>query len=68
MTIELTRKNLFNQIWERPMANFRSAKLLQKFVSVHSSIHNHFNQERHLVTAKTSYLIAPLPWQSGVNT
>jgi len=33
---------------ERAMANFRSAKSLQKFASVHSSVHNHFNQERHL--------------------
>ncbi len=30
------------------MAKFRSAKSLQKFTSIHSSIHNHFNQERHL--------------------
>ena len=33
---------------ERAMAKFRSTKSLQKFVSVHASIHNHFNQERHL--------------------
>jgi len=33
---------------ERAMAKFRSAKSLQKFASIHSSIHNHFNQERHL--------------------
>ena len=33
---------------ERAMANFRSAKSLQKFASIHSSVHNHFNQERHL--------------------
>jgi len=33
---------------ERAMAKFRSAESLQKFASVHSSIHNHFNQERHL--------------------
>jgi len=33
---------------ERAMANFRSAKSLQKFVSIHASVHNHFNQERHL--------------------
>ena len=33
---------------ERGMAKFRSAKSLQKFASVHASIHNHFNQERHL--------------------
>jgi putative transposase len=24
-------------------------KCLQKFASVHGSIHNHFNQERHLI-------------------
>ena len=33
---------------ERAMVKFRSAKSLQKFVSIHSSIHNHFDQERHL--------------------
>ena len=33
---------------ERAMAKFRSAKSLQKFASIHSSIHNHFNLERHL--------------------
>ena len=30
------------------MAKFRDVKTLQKFASVHASIHNHFNQERHL--------------------
>ena len=34
--------------WERAMAKFRSTKSLQKFVSIHSSVHNHFNHERHL--------------------
>ena len=33
---------------ERALAKFRSAKSLQKFASIHSSVHNHFNQERHL--------------------
>ena len=33
---------------ERAMAKFRSAKSLQKFASIHSSVHNHFNQEPHL--------------------
>lgn len=33
---------------ERAMLRFRRMRSLQKFVSVHSSIHNHFNQERHL--------------------
>ncbi len=30
------------------MARFRDIKTLQKFASVHASIHNHFNQDRHL--------------------
>ncbi len=37
---------------ERAMAKFRSAKSLQKFASIHSSVHNHFNQERHLYDRK----------------
>ena len=38
---------------ERAMAKFRSEKSLQKFVSIHSSVHNHFNQERHLYNRQT---------------
>ena len=30
------------------MAKFRDVKILQKFATVHASIHNHFNQKRHL--------------------
>ena len=37
---------------ERAMIKFRSTKSLQKFVSIHSSIQNHFNQERHLINRK----------------
>ncbi len=33
---------------ERAMARFRSFKSLQKFASIHASVHNHFNQDRHL--------------------
>ncbi len=33
---------------ERAMQRFRQMRSLQKFVAVHSSVHNHFNQERHL--------------------
>ena len=33
---------------ERVMLRFRRTRILQKFLSVHSSIHNHFNLERHL--------------------
>ena len=32
------------------MQLFRSAKTLQKFSSIYVQVHNHFNQERHLVT------------------
>jgi putative transposase len=33
---------------ERAMLRFRWMRTLQKFVAVHASVHNHFNQERHL--------------------
>ncbi len=33
---------------ERAMAKFRDVKTLQKFAAVYASIHNHFNQDRHL--------------------
>ena len=33
---------------EGAMARFRDIKTLQKFASAHASIHNHFNQDRHL--------------------
>ena len=42
-------------------------KSLQKFVSVHAFLHNHFNQERHLVdrnTFKLRRLAALAEWQS----
>ena len=38
---------------ERAMQRFRRTATLQKFVSVHASFHNHFNQERHLVDRQT---------------
>jgi putative transposase len=34
---------------ERAMLRFRQMKSLQKFASVHASLHNHFNSEHHLV-------------------
>jgi putative transposase len=37
---------------ERAMARFRRMKTLQKFSAVHASVHNHFSQERHLVSRK----------------
>jgi putative transposase len=52
---------------ERAMQRFRRMKSLQKFVSVHASLHNHFNSERHLVdrqTYKARRSAALAEWQS----
>ena len=38
---------------ERAMLRFQRMRSLQKFVSVHASIHNHFNQERSLSSRKS---------------
>ena len=38
---------------EREMSKFRDIKILQKFTSIHASIHNHFNLERHLTPRET---------------
>jgi len=38
---------------ERAMARFRRMKTLQKFTAVHATLHNLFNQERHLVSRET---------------
>jgi putative transposase len=38
---------------ERSMLRFRSGETPQRFASVHSSIHNHFNLERHLTDRQT---------------
>ncbi len=35
------------------MSRFRRMKTLQKFASVHASMQNHFNQERHLTDRQT---------------
>jgi putative transposase len=37
---------------ERAMQRFRLMRSLQKFASVHGSVHNHFNKERHLYSRK----------------
>ena len=52
---------------ERAMLRFRRTKTLQKFASVHANVHNHFNQERHLVdrqTYKERRSAALAEWQS----
>ena len=35
------------------MLRFRGTKTLQKFASVHASVHNHVASARHLVTRQT---------------
>jgi len=35
------------------MSKFKDVKTLQKFSSVHASIHNHFNLDRHLNSRET---------------
>jgi len=52
---------------ERAMLRFRQMKTLQKFASIHASLHNHFNSERHLVDRQTYKLhrsAALAEWQS----
>ena len=49
------------------MARFRDIKTLQKFTSVHASIHNHFNHQRISIAATFSNKAEPPPWPSGVN-
>jgi len=39
---------------EQAMLRFRRMQSLQKFASVHSSVHNHFNTDRHL-TSRTTF-------------
>ncbi len=52
---------------ERAMQRFRRMKTLQKFASIHTSVHNHFSQERHLVSRqvyKERRSAALAEWQS----
>ena len=35
---------------ERAMQRFRQMKTLQKFSAVHAAFHNHFNQDRHVIS------------------
>jgi len=51
---------------ERAMQRFRTTRSLQKFTSIHSSVTNHFNLQRHLIT-RDDYKIkreaALIEWQ-----
>ncbi len=65
----LHRREMGRWLNNRAMLRFRRMKSLQKFVSVHASIHNHFSQERHLVDRQAFKLrrsAALVEWQSLV--
>ncbi len=52
---------------ERAMQRFRQMKTLQKFSAVHSAFHNHFNQDRHLISRgnyKTQRSAALAEWKA----
>jgi len=54
---------------ERAMQRFRRMKTLQRFVATHASVHNHFNQERHLISRqeyRTRRSAALAEWKSLV--
>jgi putative transposase len=53
---------------ERAMQRFRSTKTLQKFSSIHAAVHNHFDHERHLVSAKSTREGVLPPWLSGAHS
>ena len=51
---------------EQAMLKFRRLRSLQKFVSIHASVYNHFNTERHLnsrATFKVQRDVALAEWQ-----
>ena len=55
---------------ERAMLRFRRMKTLQKFASIHASVHNHLNLERHIVdrqTFKARRSAALAEWKSLVS-
>ena len=52
---------------ERAMLRFRRMKSLQKFASVHASLHNHFNSERHLVDRTTYKERRSAAWSEWMN-
>lgn len=49
------------------MLRFRHMKSLQKFASVHTDVHNHFNSQRHLIDRQTHKAVrsaASAEWQN----
>jgi putative transposase len=50
---------------ERAMLRFRQMRSLQKFVSFHANVRNHFNSNATSSIARPSSNDAPPHWQSG---
>lgn len=49
------------------MQRFRQMKTLQKFSAIHAAFHNHFNQDRHLISRgnyKTQRSAALAEWKA----
>ena len=52
------------------MPRFRQMRTLQKFSSVHASVHNHFNQERRLINRqdyKAQHSAALVEWRAVIS-
>jgi putative transposase len=52
---------------ERAMQRFRQTRTLQKFAAIHSSVHNHVNQERHLYSRQNFKLNRAAALASGAS-
>ena len=54
---------------ERKMQQFKSARSAQRFLNIHSAVHNTFNHQRHLVSRSTLRIFraeAAAQWQDAV--
>jgi putative transposase len=54
---------------ERKMQRFKSARSAQRFLSIHASVHNTFNLQRHLISRSTLRAFraeAAARWQNAV--
>ena len=56
---------------ERKMQRFKSARFVQRFLSMHAAVHNTFNLQRHLVSRPTLRVFraeAANQWRNAVTT
>jgi transposase-like protein len=54
---------------ERKMQRFKSSRSAQRFLNIHSVVHNTFNHQRHLVSRSTLRIFraeAAARWQDAV--